>query len=253
MKMAIHAVAPGWWHGIVPLDCGYEKCVPNHAFGPAVRPYYLLHYVLEGAGTFLKNGTLHKVLPGDLFVICPEELTTYWANQENPWEYCWISFRAEGTPEFLKEPVIRQPQVRQIFEQIRDQVQGEPEDGKIFTLLYEMLWRLSLDVPLKQDRQNTYALYAKTYLETAYMRQVSIQEIADTLHIDRRYLTILFRETYGKPPQAYLMQLRLEQARNFLNQGFGVAEAASMSGFSDLSNFSRQYKRTFGICPSRQK
>ena len=94
---------------------------------------------------------------------------------------------------------------------------------------------------------------AKTYLETAYMRQVSIQEIADTLHIDRRYLTILFRETYGKPPQAYLMQLRLEQARNFLNQGFGVAEAASMSGFSDLSNFSRQYKRTFGICPSRQK
>ena len=251
--MAIHAVAPGWWHGIVPLDCGYEKCVPNHAFGPAVRPYYLLHYVLEGAGTFLKNGTLHKVLPGDLFVICPEELTTYWANQENPWEYCWISFRAEGTPEFLKEPVIRQPQVRQIFEQIRDQVQGEPEDGKIFTLLYEMLWRLSLDVPLKQDRQNTYALYAKTYLETAYMRQVSIQEIADTLHIDRRYLTILFRETYGKPPQAYLMQLRLEQARNFLNQGFGVAEAASMSGFSDLSNFSRQYKRTFGICPSRQK
>jgi AraC-like DNA-binding protein len=253
MKMAIHAVAPGWWHGIVPLDCGYEKCVPNHAFGPAVRPYYLLHYVLEGAGTFLKNGTLHKVLPGDLFVICPEELTTYRANQENPWEYCWVSFRAEGTPEFLKEPVIRQPQVRQIFEQIRDQVQGEPEDGKIFTLLYEMLWRLSLDVPLKQDRQNTYALYAKTYLETAYMRQVSIQEIADTLHIDRRYLTILFRETYGKPTQAYLMQLRLEQARNFLNQGFGVAEAASMSGFSDLSNFSRQYKRTFGICPSRQK
>ena len=251
--MAIHAVAPGWWHGIVPLDCGYEKCVPNHAFGPAVRPYYLLHYVLEGAGTFLKNGTLHKVLPGDLFVICPEELTTYRANQENPWEYCWVSFRAEGTPEFLKEPVIRQPQVRQIFEQIRDQVLENPEDGKIFALLYEMLWQLSLDVPMKQDRQNTYALYAKTYLETAYMRQVSIQEIADTLHIDRRYLTILFRETYGKPPQAYLMQLRLEQARNFLNQGFGVAEAASMSGFSDLSNFSRQYKRTFGICPSRQK
>lgn len=251
--MAIHAVAPGWWHGIVPLDCGYEKCVPNHAFGPAVRPYYLLHYVLEGAGTFLKNGTLHKVLPGDLFVICPEELTTYRANQENPWEYCWVSFRAEGTPEFLKEPVIRQPQVRQIFEQIREQVLENPEDGKIFALLYEMLWQLSLDVPMKQDRQNTYALYAKTYLETAYMRQVSIQEIADTLHIDRRYLTILFRETYGKPPQAYLMQLRLEQARNFLNQGFGVAEAASMSGFSDLSNFSRQYKRTFGICPSRQK
>ena len=149
--------------------------------------------------------------------------------------------------------MIRQPGVRSVFEQIRDQVQGKPEDGKIFALLYEMLWRLSLDAPVKQDRQNTYALYAKTYLETAYMRQVSIQEIADTLHIDRRYLTILFREAYGKPPQTYLMQLRLEQAKNFLSQGYGVTEAASMAGFSDLSNFSRQYKRAYGICPSRQK
>ena len=251
--MFIHAVAPGWWHNIIPLDCGYQACAPNHSFGPAVRPYYLLHYVLEGEGAFLKNSTLHQVGPGDLFVICPEELTTYRASEENPWEYCWISFRASETPEFLKEAVIRQPGVRSVFEQIRDQVQGKPEDGKIFTLLYEMLWRLSLDAPVKQDRQNTYALYAKTYLETAYMRQVSIQEIADTLHIDRRYLTILFREAYGKPPQAYLMQLRLVQAKNFLSQGYGVAEAASMAGFSDLSNFSRQYKRVFGICPSRQK
>ena len=78
--MLIHAVAPGWWHNIIPLDCGYQACAPNHSFGPAVRPYYLLHYVLEGEGAFLKNSTLHQVGPGDLFVICPEELTTYRAS-----------------------------------------------------------------------------------------------------------------------------------------------------------------------------
>ena len=49
------------------------------------------------------------------------------------------------------------------------------------------------------------------------------------------------------------MQLRLEQARDFLNQGYGVTEAAALAGFTDLSNFSRQYKRCFGISPSRQK
>lgn len=251
--MFIHAVAPGWWHNITPLDCGYEACVPEHAYGPAVRHYFLLHYVFDGEGTFQKNGVIHNVYAGDLFVICPEDLAVYRADGEDPWKYCWISFRAEETPTFLMEPVIRQPQVRQVFEQIREQVEGVPEDGKIFALLYEMLWRLSLDAPLKQDRQNNYALYAKTYLETAYMRQISIQEIADTLHIDRRYLTALFRETYGKPPQTYLMQLRLEQAKQFLNRGYGVWEAASMAGFSDLSNFSRQYKAYYGISPSRQK
>ena len=49
------------------------------------------------------------------------------------------------------------------------------------------------------------------------------------------------------------MQLRLDRAKEFLNQGYGVTEAASMAGFSDLSNFSRQYKACFGITPSRQK
>ena len=103
------------------------------------------------------------------------------------------------------------------------------------------------------SRQEPYAAYAKAYLETSYMQPVSIQKLADTLHIDRRYLTVLFREAYGEPPQAYLMRLRLEQAREFLGQGYGVAEAATLAGFSDLSNFSRQYKRQFGASPSRQK
>ena len=248
-----YAVAPGWWHRLTPLNYGYEACEPGHSFGPAVRHYYLLHYVLEGEGTFLKAGTLHRIEAGDLFVICPEELTTYRASDTNPWQYIWLGFQAEQTPEFLKEPVIRQPPVRKIFEKLRDQGQDENRDGKIFSLMYDLLWRLSLNTPVQDDRQNTYAAYAKTYLETSYMRPVSIQQIADTLHIDRRYLTILFREAYGKPPQAYLMQLRLEQARDFLNQGYGVTEAAALAGFTDLSIFSRQYKRCFGISPSRQK
>ena len=86
------------------------------------------------------------------------------------------------------------------------------------------------------------------------MQPVSIQKLADTLHIDRRYLTLLFRKAYGMPPQAYLMRLRMQQqAQEFLDQGYGVAEAAALAGFSDLPNFSRQYKRVFGVSPSSQK
>lgn len=49
------------------------------------------------------------------------------------------------------------------------------------------------------------------------------------------------------------MNLRLKWAKEFLTKGYGVTEAAIMAGFSDISNFSRQYKEHFGINPSKQK
>ena len=253
MEKLEYAVAPGWWHGLAPLNFGWEACAPGHQFGPAVRHYYLLHYVLEGEGTFLKGGATYRVDAGDLFVIRPEEVTTYRASTARPWQYVWLGFQAGETPPFLQVPVIRQPPVRKLFESLREQCRYEHQDGRVFALLYDVLWRLSQDAPPPASRQEPYAAYAKAYLETSYMQPVSIQKLADTLHIDRRYLTVLFREAYGEPPQAYLMRLRLEQAREFLGQGYGVTEAATLAGFSDLSNFSRQYKRQFGASPSRQK
>ncbi len=253
MEKLEYAVAPGWWHGLAPLNFGWEACAPGHQFGPAVRHYHLLHYVLEGEGTFLKGGATYRVDAGDLFVIRPEEVTTYRASTARPWQYVWLGFQAGETPPFLQVPVIRQPPVRKLFESLREQCRYEHQDGRVFALLYDVLWRLSQDAPPPASRQEPYAAYAKAYLETSYMQPVSIQKLADTLHIDRRYLTVLFREAYGEPPQAYLMRLRLEQAREFLGQGYGVTEAATLAGFSDLSNFSRQYKRQFGASPSRQK
>ena len=253
MEKLEYAVAPGWWHGLAPLNFGWEACAPGHQFGPAVRHYHLLHYVLEGEGTFLKGGATYRVEAGDLFVIRPEEVTTYRASTARPWQYVWLGFQAGETPPFLQAPVIRQPPVRKLFESLREQCRYEHQGGRVFALLYDVLWRLSQDAPPPASRQEPYAAYAKAYLETSYMQSVSIQKLADTLHIDRRYLTVLFREAYGEPPQAYLMRLRLEQAREFLGQGYGVTEAAALAGFSDLSNFSRQYKRQFGASHSRQK
>lgn len=251
--MEQYFVTPGWWHGVAPVNCGFESCEAGHTFGPFIRKNYLLHFILDGEGSFHKDGQTFQLQAGDIFVICPGEVTTYSASTDNPWRYAWMEFRAEGMLPFLQVPVIRQAPVRQIFEQVRELLQRRDPDGLLFALTYELLWKLSQSDPAPRPRQNSYAAYAKTYLETTYMRQISIQTIADELHIDRRYLTILFREAYGVPPQTYLMQLRLNQARDFLNQGYAVTEAAAMAGFSDLSNFSRQYKAAFGLNPSRQR
>lgn len=36
-------------------QCGREECTPAHSFGPAIRDHFLIHYIIEGSGTFLVN------------------------------------------------------------------------------------------------------------------------------------------------------------------------------------------------------
>ena len=51
-----------------PLLAGDEVCAPGHSFGPAVRRYTLIHYVLEGKGIFYARGGVHPVEKGQAFL-----------------------------------------------------------------------------------------------------------------------------------------------------------------------------------------
>ncbi len=248
--MAHFAVVPGLWKDIAPLIYGWEECTPGHSFGPAIRPYYLLHYVLEGEGEFIREDGHYAVKKDDMFIIRPGEVTTYRTGRENPWVYGWVGFRAGEGFSALQEAVVHQPSARHIFTYIRDHLLQEGQDGMVYSLTFELLSLLSEG---HSGKRSGYADYAKTYLDNSYMRRVSIQELADSLHIDRRYLTAQFRRAFGLSPQEYLMNLRLDKARGFLRSGYSVTEAATLAGFGDLANFSRQYKEAFGTNPSAER
>lgn len=253
----IHVELPvltGWWSNIRPVLYGKEQCAPGHSFGPAVRHYFLLHYILDGEGTFYREGASHRLHKGDLFIIHPEEVTVYTADQNNPWHYVWLAFRAPSTPEFLEPWVIRQAPVEKQFQKLALLTDPEAHIGKIYSLTYDILWQLSqnAETPSSNRKNTEYAAYAKALLDASFMRPIQIQQIAEALHIDRRYLTSLFQAAYGVTPKNYLLSLRLEQARDFLDQGYGVAQSAEMAGFSDFSNFSKQFKHAYGTSPTKR-
>ena len=47
-----YVIVQSWWHTLSPVTLGHDACVPGHKYGPAVRPYYLLHYIFDGEGDF---------------------------------------------------------------------------------------------------------------------------------------------------------------------------------------------------------
>lgn len=240
------------YNDLLPVIYGYEACKPGHSFGPAVRSHYLLHYVLEGEGEFIRRGETYKIHKGDIFVIEPDEVTTYRTGNIKPWEYSWLGFEFLGGqhPACLDSPVIHKAPVRQIFTQIKEHLSDEEYNERIFILCCELMMTLSARTG-SGSRDNDYAEYTRNYLDRVYMQHVTIQEIADSLFIDRRYLTALFHDSFGLSPKEYLTELRLRKATEFLELGYSVSETAMMTGFGDIANFSRKYKAYHGVSPSR--
>ena len=83
--------------------CGYAKCSPLHSFGPAVRPNYILHYIVDGKGKFLVNGEEYNLRNGQGFLIEPEVQTFYQADEEVPWTYLWIGFGGKKAEDYLRD------------------------------------------------------------------------------------------------------------------------------------------------------
>jgi AraC-like DNA-binding protein len=81
------------------------------------------------------------------------------------------------------------------------------------------------------------------------MENISVELIAQQMNLDRRYLTRLFKAKTGKTMQEYLIEVRLKQACEYLRQGFSVNHTASLCGYEDVSNFSRMFKKRYGLSP----
>ena len=82
--------------------CGYAQCRPRHSFGPAVRPNYIIHYILRGKGSYSVGGTRFELEAGQGFLIEPGVQTFYQADQEEPWTYLWVGFDGERAAEYLQ-------------------------------------------------------------------------------------------------------------------------------------------------------
>lgn len=101
-------------------------------------------------------------------------------------------------------------------------------------------------------RQSTkYALItpAIEHIRTHYSEPISIAALAELCGISDEYLRVLFRNFTGQTPLVYINTLRLERARELLQNGAAVAETAEACGFESPGYFARLFKKRYNLSP----
>ncbi|GAA3413267.1 AraC family transcriptional regulator [Paenibacillus hodogayensis] len=90
------------------------------------------------------------------------------------------------------------------------------------------------------------------YMENAYLHEVKLQMLASRAHLASSYLIRLFKTHTGTTPYQYLQELRMNAAKSYLtNTSMTVKDIAETNGFPSIHYFSRQFKKRYGMSPSR--
>ena len=97
---------------------------------------------------------------------------------------------------------------------------------------------------------------AIAFMQANYARDVKLEDVAEAVHLSPFHLARMFKQVTGASPHQYLVQVRVNAARSLLSAGSGqrsLAEVAAAVGFADQSHLTRQFKRHFGVTPSRAR
>jgi AraC-like DNA-binding protein len=239
--------------GINPRNAGEDICGPNSIAEPFFRPYPILHYVFSGKGIFRIKDIEYPVDKGALVILYPYENMSHYADTYDPMHYCWVDFEISiKTPFFKKSDIMYIPQAEHIFADIVKA--NEIRQGKEFYIcgkIYELLSILyQINAPLKSKTADLINR-AKKYLNSNFHLPITVEQIARDLNINRSYFSTIFFNYTGRSPQQYLIDIRLEYAAELmLYKGCKVNEAAHRSGYTDAFNFSRMFKKKFGVSPT---
>ena len=90
---------------------------------------------------------------------------------------------------------------------------------------------------------------ARGYLEEHVAEAVSLAQLAEAARCSPFRLVRAFRDTFGLPPHAYHLQMRVRRGQELLRRGWLVAHVAAELGFVDQSHFTRVFRAVAGMTP----
>jgi AraC family transcriptional regulator len=91
---------------------------------------------------------------------------------------------------------------------------------------------------------------ARQQMDRYYAHEQRLAWLARSVGMSEFHFARIFRELVGVPPHTYLRRRRLSEAARRLRDRLSVTDACFASGFQNLSHFTRQFCREFGINPS---
>lgn len=91
---------------------------------------------------------------------------------------------------------------------------------------------------------------AVTYIRENFREKITVEQLAERVHLSARQMHRRFREAFGVGPQAFILKLRIQAACEMLqSENSLITEVAASLGFCDQSAFTQAFHKHIGLTP----
>lgn len=224
---------------------------------------YAIGVMESGVGVSDYRGAIHRFPAGSIVGMNPDEPHTGRAEDGRGLTYRMFYIKPDAlaclapsarVPRFLTA-CIRNPTLASALAGAHcalergDALAGQVQLSDALVSLIEQYG--SSPVPAATSAEPAAIARVKDYLRAHYARPVGLPELAAVAGLSEAHLIRAFRRAAGVPPHAWLLQLRIELARDRLVAGASIADVAAGLGFADQSHFTRRFRKLTGMTPAQ--
>jgi AraC-like DNA-binding protein len=141
-------------------------------------------------------------------------------------------------------------QVHQALEQSTSQLE---QQTLTLDLLAQLVLRYAENPPhlakLGTEIQPVHRV--RDYIEEHSNREISLEQLARVANLSPFHLNRSFRQTFGMPPHAYQIQMRILQAKRLLRKEYSIEQVAIKTGFGSQSHFGSHFKHLVFVTPKQ--
>ena len=234
----------------------------GHAFSPHKHDTYAIGMTTVGVQSFDYRGSKRCCLPGQVFVLHPDERHDGYAGDDRGFGYgiayidpvliCDVS-EATALP-FLRDPISDdQRMIRAVKALVTSPSDPEDELGttsKLVALADALIVAAGISVCARRSETNA-AKRVCDLLQSKLHEKISASELESVSGLSRWQLTRQFRNAFGVSPYRYHLMRRLDRARALLSTGGDLADVAQSTGFADQAHLTRHFRSAYGLSPGQ--
>lgn len=257
-------------HAVTNKDNIYPTTYHTHDFVElSIVTSGQIHYTIEGEHHVLKKGDVMVFNPGvhhQALVDASTTCTELHIGIGNLNIDC-------NAPNYMKSlswpPIVTIEKYRNEFEQCCKEIEKEQrlrELGhsfmlkalvmKLILILYREMDECSQPPSLEASQfasrdKKVIVQSLIDYMSSYYMEDISLDNISKNMYLSPVYISKIFKEETGTSPINYLIQIRLEKAKQILeNNTIPINMVAKAVGYEDAYYFSKLFKKYYGMSPS---